>query len=73
MNKSLWRVVWNLAGQDTHSSLEFSSEDKAMEWAEGLLRGNANGISVTELIVGRTIQIKPSSSPTQDLFSNNSK
>lgn len=64
---SLWRVVWNLAGTNgPKQSMEFTGEDNAMGWAEGLLKGGANGIVVTELIVGRTIQVQ--ADPTLDLF-----
>lgn len=57
MSKSLWRVVWNLKGtQGPRETMEFSQEDMAIGWAEGLLKGGANSITATELIVGRTIR-----------------
>jgi len=58
MSKSIWRVEWDIdGGKGPHTSTEFGRGDKAMEWAEGLLKGGANGIIVTELIVGKTTRI----------------
>lgn len=57
MTKILWRVEWNLARQDTRCSLEFTSEDKAMKWTDGLSKGGASEVVVTELIVGRTMRL----------------
>lgn len=54
MSKTIWRVEWNIAG-GPRTSFELRSEEKALEWAEGLLEGGATGIVLTELIVGRTI------------------
>lgn len=54
MNSVLWRVTWTLATTDISQSTEYGQEDKAIEWAEGLLKAGARGIVVTELIVGRT-------------------
>jgi len=57
MSESLWRVVWNLAGTTgPRQSQEFTQERNAVAWAKELLKGGANGILLTELIVGRTIR-----------------
>jgi hypothetical protein len=37
--------------------MEFAQEKNAMDWANGLLKGGANGIFVTELIVGKSIHV----------------
>lgn len=58
MSKAIWRVEWNI-GRGPRTSFELRSEEKAMEWAEGLLKGGATGIVLTELIVGRTIHFNP--------------
>lgn len=56
MNKTIWRVLWNLAGtKGPQQSVEFSTEEKAIDWADGLLRGGANGVTAVELAVGRSI------------------
>lgn len=57
MSKTLWRVTWTLATTDISQSTEFAQEEKAVKWAEGLLKGGANGIFVTELILGKTVRI----------------
>lgn len=56
MSKTIWRVEWNIdSGKGPRTSLEFGKENKAMEWAEGLLKAGGKGIVLTELIVGRII------------------
>jgi hypothetical protein len=56
MSKSFWRVEWDIdGGKGPRTSLEFGPEDKAMKWAEGLLKAGGKEIVVTEIIVGRTI------------------
>lgn len=57
--ESLWRVVWNIAGtKGPRQMLEFPQEKNAMGWAAGLLKGGANGIFVTELIISKTIHVE---------------
>ena len=60
VSKSLWRVTWTLATTDISQSTEYGQEDKALEWAEGLLKAGARGVVVTELIVGRTLHLNSS-------------
>jgi len=68
VSKSIWRIEWDIdGGKGPHTSLEFGQEEKAMSWAEGLLKAGGKGIVVTELIVGRTIKVQ-TSDPTLDLF-----
>lgn len=57
MSKTIWRVEWDIdGGKGPHTSLEFGKEDKAITWAEGLLKAGGKGIVVTELIVGRVLR-----------------
>jgi len=53
--KSIWRVTWMLATTGICQSTVYDKEDNAVGWAEGLLKGGARDVVVTELIVGRTI------------------
>jgi hypothetical protein len=67
MSSSLWHVVWNLRGtKGPRQSMEFAQEKNAMEWANGLLKGGANGIFVTELVLGKSIHVD--GQDTQTLF-----
>lgn len=56
MSKSFWRVEWDIdGGKGPHTYVEYGKEEKAIEWADGILKAGGKGIIVTELIVGRTI------------------
>ena len=55
---SLWRVVWNLRGTNgPRQTTEYAQEKNAMDWANGMLKGGANGIFVTELIIGKSVHV----------------
>lgn len=57
MSKTIWRVEWDIDhGKGPHTSLEFTEEEKAVSWAEGVLSAGGRGIVVTELIVGRALR-----------------
>ena len=72
MSESIWRVVWNLSGtKGPRQSLDFAEEKNAMSWADSLLIGGANGIFVTELIIGKSVHVDnkdatPAALPFQD-------
>ena len=72
MSESIWRVVWNLRGTNgPRQTTEYAQEKNAMDWANGLLKGGANGIFVTELIMGKSVHVDnkdatPAALPSQD-------
>ena len=72
MSESIWRVVWNLKGTNgPRQSMDFAQEKNVMEWAQGLKKGGASGIFVTELIIGKSVHVDnkettPAALPFQD-------
>lgn len=71
MSKSIWRVYWDIdGGKGPRTSLEFSKEEKAMKWSEDLLGAGAQGIIVTELIVGRIIHLSKELLPQNSVGPN---
>jgi hypothetical protein len=57
MKKVIWRVAWKVDQYEgPPQTLDFSSEENAIGWAEGIQSAGGEGIVVTELIVGRTIR-----------------
>jgi len=61
MREAIWRVQWNVKGtHGPHKTLEFCNESGAVGWAEALVNAGANGVTVTEFIVGRTLHFNSS-------------
>lgn len=49
--KRVWSVCWTLAGTDSESHMNFTSEENAVGWRDGLASAGARKIVLTEMAI----------------------